>query len=183
MFPFQTLSLNETTPSLGLSIGESLYGSISVDNTSKDLVIEKSTLGSGKIIINASGGTGWGVHMTEDNYFHYGGGLNPAGYPFSSQSRILAPDFVALAVNSWPDYVFANDYKLRPLTEVKKFIEINKHLPNIPSAAQIEKEGIQLGDMSKRLMEKVEELTLYILQQQEQIDELKKLVQSQKKND
>jgi len=183
MFPFQTLSLNATTPSLGLSIGESLYGSISVDNTSKDLVIEKSTLGSGKIIINASGGTGWGVHMTEDNYFHYGGGLNPAGYPFSSQSRILAPDFVALAVNSWPDYVFANDYKLRPLTEVKKFIEKNKHLPNIPSAAQIEKEGIQLGDMSKRLIEKVEELTLYILQQQEQIDELKKMVQPQKKND
>jgi len=183
MFPYQTLALNATTPSLGLNIGESLYGSVSVDNASKDLIIEKSSLGSGKIVINANGGTGWSIHMTENGYFHYGSGLTPDGYPFSSQSRILAPDFVALAVNSWPDYVFANDYKLRPLAEVKKFIEKNKHLPNIPSAAQIEKEGIQLGDMSKRLMEKVEELTLYILQQQEQIDELKKLVQSQKKND
>ena len=50
-----------------------------------------------------------------------------------------------------------------PLKELEKSIKKNKHLPNIPAAAQIEKEGITLGDMNKRLMEKVEELTLYII--------------------
>ena len=72
---------------------------------------------------------------------------------------------------------------MRPLNEVKEFILANKHLPEIPSAAEIEKKGLDLTEISKKLTEKVEELTLYILQQQEQIDELKKLVQSQKKND
>ncbi|MBK8496454.1 MAG: hypothetical protein IPL50_16690 [Chitinophagaceae bacterium] len=57
---------------------------------------------------------------------------------------------------------------------MKRFIHEKKHLPNIPAATEIEKNGIQLGDMSKRLMEKVEELTLYIIQLQEPVDELKK---------
>lgn len=183
MFPYQTLTLNATTPALGLSIGESLYGSVSVDNASKDLIIEKSSLGSGKIVINANGGSGWSVHMTENGYFHYGSGLTPVGYPFSSQGRILAPDFVALAVNSWPDYVFDKNYQLMPLADVKKYIEQHQHLPNIPAAAILEKEGIPLGDISKRMMEKIEELTLYVLQQQEQIDELKKQLELQRKND
>jgi hypothetical protein len=183
LFPYQTLTLNATSPSLGLSIGESLYGSVSVENASKDFIIEKSSLGSGKIVINANGGSGWSIHMTENGYFHYGSGLTPGGYPFSSQGKVLAPEFVALAVNNWPDYVFDKKYQLMPLAEVKKYIEQHSHLPNIPPAAQLEKEGVPLGDISKKLMEKVEELTLYILQQQEQIDELKKLVLLQKKND
>lgn len=74
----------------------------------------------------------------------------------------------------WADYVFKNDYKLMPLPELQKFIDHNSHLPNIPSAAVIEKEGISVGDMQKRQMEKIEELTLYILDLQKQIDELKK---------
>lgn len=182
-FPYQTLTLNATTPSLGFSIGESSYGSVSVDNASKDFVIEKTSLGSGKLVINANGGGGWSIHMTENGYFHYGSGLTPSGYPFSSQGKILAPEFVALAVNNWPDYVFDKKYNLMPLADVKRYIDQHSHLPNIPAAAQLEKDGIALADMSKKLMEKVEELTLYILQQQEQIDELKKLVHSQRKND
>jgi len=65
---------------------------------------------------------------------------------------------------------------------VKKFIDENNHLPNIPPAAEIEKNGVQLGDMSKRLIEKVEELTLYILQLQDQIDDLKKQIPVKKEN-
>ena len=65
---------------------------------------------------------------------------------------------------------------------MKKFIDENNHLPNIPPAAEIEKNGVQLGDMSKRLIEKVEELTLYILQLQDQIDDLKKQIPVKKEN-
>jgi hypothetical protein len=182
-WPYQTLSMNATEPSLGFNVSESLYGSIRVDETTRNFVIEKSSLGNGKIVINANGGSGWGIHMTEDGYFHYGSGLTPAGYPFSSMGKMLAPDFVALSVGSWPDYVFAEGYTLKPLSEVKAFIEKNKHLPGIPTASTMEKEGIQLGEISKRLMEKVEELTLYILQQQDQIDELKKQVATNAKKD
>jgi len=65
---------------------------------------------------------------------------------------------------SWSDYVFHNDYKLMPLEELEKSISINKHLPNIPSAADItEAKGFEVGDMNRKLLEKVEELTLYII--------------------
>jgi len=102
-----------------------------------------------------------------------GGGKTAAGYVVSIEGKAIAAEFRVLSVGSWPDYVFSNDYQLRPLADVKNFIAKNKHLPNIPSAFEIEKEGVHLGDMTKRLMEKVEELTLYIIQLQEQVDELK----------
>ena len=109
-----------------------------------------------------------------DGNFTMGGWNVATGYRFSIYGKAIAYEFTALPYASWPDYVFADNYKLRPLSEVKKFISENKHLPNIPAAAEVEKNGIQLGDMSKRLMEKVEELTLYVIQLQEQVDELKK---------
>jgi hypothetical protein len=72
------------------------------------------------------------------------------------------------------DFVFNDDYHLKPLSEVNAFIKENKHLPEIPSAAEIEKkEGVNLGEMQIKLLQKIEELTLYVIQQQETIDELK----------
>jgi hypothetical protein len=85
------------------------------------------------------------------------------GYSLSVKGKIIAEEVKVQLYASWPDYVFAKDYKLLPLDELEQSINKNKHLPNIPSAAEVEKEGISLGDMNKRLMEKVEELTLYII--------------------
>lgn len=169
---YYTMSLNATEPAVGFSVSDQQYALIKVDNPSRDFIIQKTTLGNGKLIIDAGGSFRW--TMNEDNHINYGYGQHPVGYLMSIQGKILATDFTALAVPQWPDYVFGDEYKLWPLADVKKFIEENKHLPNIPSAKEIEKNGVQLGDMSKRLMEKVEELTLYILQLQEQVDELKK---------
>ena len=59
------------------------------------------------------------------------------------------------------------------MSELDKFISVNKHLPNIPAAAAIEKEGMEVGDMQKKMMEKIEELTLYIIDLQKQIDSMK----------
>ncbi|MDO3383252.1 hypothetical protein [Gilvimarinus algae] len=78
--------------------------------------------------------------------------------------------------STFPDYVFADDYVLMPLNEVKKFIQKNRHLPNVPSAKEIEKDGLNMTDMQKLIMEKVEELTLYTIQQQEAIEEQRKLI-------
>ncbi|MEO6541495.1 MAG: hypothetical protein ABIN74_10905 [Ferruginibacter sp.] len=98
----------------------------------------------------------------------------PDGYRLGVGGKILCEELkVKLQSAGWPDYVFDNRYKLPALNEVEKFIQINKHLPNIPSAAEVEKDGIEVGNMQKRMMEKIEELTLYIIQQQKEIEVLK----------
>ena len=74
----------------------------------------------------------------------------------------------------WADYVFSEEYRLLPLEEVKQFIDQYKHLPNIPSAKEIEKNGLYVGDIQKRMMEKIEELTLYVIELKKEIETLKK---------
>lgn len=76
------------------------------------------------------------------------------------------------AVNGWADYVFKKDYKLRSLADVEHYIAEKGHLPNIPSAEEVAKEGINLGEMDARLLEKIEELTLYSIEQNRQIQQL-----------
>ncbi|OFY73963.1 MAG: hypothetical protein A2275_17800 [Bacteroidetes bacterium RIFOXYA12_FULL_35_11] len=83
--------------------------------------------------------------------------------------------------NLWADYVFDNKYKLMPITELEDFIKRNKHLPGIPSANEIENnDGFEVGAMQQKLLEKIEEQSLYIINLQKQIDELKKLVNKNK---
>jgi hypothetical protein len=72
----------------------------------------------------------------------------------------------------WSDFVFEDDYKLMPLNELEKFIEENNHLPEIPSAKEVEENGVSLGNMDSKLLQKIEELTLYILKQQKDLDDL-----------
>jgi hypothetical protein len=74
----------------------------------------------------------------------------------------------------WPDYVFSNNYNLMPLNELEQFVTENHHLPNVPSTAEVEANGVNVGEMNAILLQKVEELTLYIIDLQKQINELKK---------
>ncbi|MDU8912170.1 hypothetical protein [Aestuariicoccus sp. MJ-SS9] len=71
-----------------------------------------------------------------------------------------------------PDYVFAADYDLRPLSEVRAFIDANSHLPDVPSAAQVAETGLNMSEMQMTLLRKIEELTLYTLEQEERIGSL-----------
>jgi hypothetical protein len=80
---------------------------------------------------------------------------------------------VDLAAGVWADYVFEKDYDLKPLEEVEAFINANGHLPNVPTASEIEKEGLNLGEMDAKLLEKIEELTLYVIELKKEINELK----------
>ena len=86
---------------------------------------------------------------------------------------------VTASPGSVPDYVFSPNYKLQTLAEVEAFIKANSHLPNIPNAASIETNGQDVGDLQLKLLEKIEELTLYIIDQEKRMkkmeDELKKL--------
>ncbi len=79
-----------------------------------------------------------------------------------------------------PDYVFKEDYDLKPLEEVQNYIEEHGHLPNIPSATEMEENGIQLGEMNMKLLEKIEELTLYVIQVKNENDRLRDEVEKLK---
>ena len=82
---------------------------------------------------------------------------------------------------SGADFVFDKDYQLRPLSEVKAFIQENQHLPEIKSAQEMQEDGVSVSELQTQLLQKIEELTLYILQQQETIQELRKEVEQLKK--
>ncbi|PKV52271.1 hypothetical protein ATE84_4381 [Aquimarina sp. MAR_2010_214] len=87
--------------------------------------------------------------------------------------KIKANSFVANA-SSFPDYVFEKDYNLMPLKEVEKYVVTNKHLPGMPTEKDVVQKGLDLKKVSVVSVEKIEELYLYILQQQSVIDSLKK---------
>jgi hypothetical protein len=70
---------------------------------------------------------------------------------------------------NWPDYVFKPKYKLRSLDEVRSFIDQNQHLPELPSKMEIERDGLDLGEIVKLQTKKIEELTLYLIEQQKEI--------------
>jgi hypothetical protein len=75
--------------------------------------------------------------------------------------------------NGWADFVFHENYKLITLKEVENYIKINKHLPEIPTTKEVLENGIELGEMNAKLLQKIEELTLYTINQQKEIENLK----------
>lgn len=81
------------------------------------------------------------------------------------------------ASNGWADYVFKKDYQLMPLYKVEAFITENGHLPEVPSTEEAIKNGIELKEMNILLLKKIEELTLYSIEQQKRIDALEKKIQ------
>ena len=103
-------------------------------------------------------------------------GTNNPQAKLAVNGEILAKSVRVNTSNTyWPDYVFGNDYNLMSLRELELYIKTHKHLPGIPSAAEMEEQGdVDLGTMNALLLEKVEELTRYVIDLQNQIDELKK---------
>lgn len=102
-------------------------------------------------------------------------GVQSPAYKLDVAGTIRAEE-VKIENANWPDYVFSKDYQLPSLSEVSKHIEENKHLPGIPSAKEVEENGVGLGEMNVKLLQKIEELTLYMIQQQQAIEELQKEV-------
>lgn len=95
-------------------------------------------------------------------------------YKLSVKGKIRAEE--VKVYNTWADYVFSSSYLLPSLKEVESYILKNGHLPNVPSAEEIKEKGLELGEMTKIQQEKIEELTLYLIQQNKEIEELKSQV-------
>jgi hypothetical protein len=116
------------------------------------------------------GGVGIGTNVLGANYK-----LAVEGTIGARKVKVLTP------ANGWPDYVFNKSYTLPSLNSLEKYIAKNKHLPDVPSAATVAKEGIDLGDNQTVLLKKIEELTLYMIHQDKLLKEQGKEIEQLKK--
>lgn len=163
MFMFQSGTTNTTRMVIAHSPGFPTWGLQYTDNGDQ---FDFLGAGSSRMSINLSNG-------------NVGIGVPSPVYKLEVCGTIRAKE--VRVETGWCDYVFEKDYKLRTVDELDKYISENKHLPGIASASEVEKEGLNVGEMNKAMMEKIEELTLYVIQiskdnkrLQEEIDALRK---------
>ncbi|OJJ17686.1 hypothetical protein BKI52_27885 [marine bacterium AO1-C] len=123
-----------------------------------------------------------GTHMIVTPTGNIGiGTSDPGSYKVAVEGKLGAREIQITQITPWPDYVFASNYKLLPLEEVERFINQHKHLPEVPSAKVVEKEGIEVGKMNATLLRKIEELTLHMIEVNKQVKGLQKKVQTLEK--
>jgi hypothetical protein len=96
------------------------------------------------------------------------------GYKLAVNGSAVFTKVVVKQYNNWPDYVFHTNYRLRPLSEVEQYINQNHHLPEVVAAEEVEKNGLDVVDNQAALLKKIEELTLYAIEQNKQMEAMKK---------
>lgn len=104
----------------------------------------------------------------------------PANYSLAVDGQAIFEEVTVQLSGSWPDYVFQKEYPLKSLKEIAEFISHNKHLPNIPSAKEVKENGIRVGEMNTKLLEKVEELYLHLIDMDRDVTELRGNISSLK---
>jgi hypothetical protein len=164
----QISSINQSTPPAGLNYGLFPYGGVGLgifsgatDPNYQGIGFWTNPNGNKTEVlrINATGNVGIGT-------------TDPQGYKLAVNGNAIA-NSMTVKLYPWHDYVFEKDYTLMPLADLKNYIDKNHHLPEIPSAAEIKKDGLNLGEMNGLLVKKVEELTLYLIEKEKEIRELK----------
>ncbi len=178
------LGINRTSPSARLDVEEN-------DNNYISLLARSTHSSDGKYCIMASVTrdltkaftVGNNVGAYKEPFVVYGNGQTRIGIKSSTahtnamltvDGKIVCKDLYVTASSDWPDFVFDANYKLANLNDVRDYLMANKHLPNVPTACEIEEKGINMSEMSAIQMQKIEELTLYIIQLKTELDELKK---------
>ncbi len=135
----------------------------------KQLALGYDTNGNGFGFIAAGyRGITWTNLALQPNGGNVGIGIINPSEKLSVNGKIRAKEIKVEAAN-WPDYVFTPDHEKLSLTELNAYIRTNRHLPEIPSAKEIESDGLSLGEMNARLLKKVEELTLYLIEKDEEL--------------
>ena len=162
------------TDNFALNGPTSLYISMDNDNNSGSMPENNAIIFGRNDISGAGANFNELMRINEDGNVGIGTFSIPSTYKLAVDGKILAEEVKVALSTGWPDYVFAKGYKRMPLQDLKSFIEENHHLPNIPSQKEIkEAGGISVGEMNAKLLEKLEELTLYLIEEDEKIDALR----------
>jgi len=149
---------------------------LKIDNSGRTGVANSSPAAQLDVASNSSGQIGLIINQQQSNAniaeFRQGGTMKVS----ISATGVLQAD-AGVKIKSWsmevPDYVFdSGHYQLRGLDDLERFIQAEQHLPDLPSASQLKEEGMDLAEMNLRLLKKVEELTLYAIQQDKKIKQL-----------
>jgi len=185
----------------------STYGLIKSTNSNSYWVADSGNHGCGLIMrrneavktyvywsSSQAGGSGFGIYTGGQNLFQIKDNGNiilgngntteapPAGYRLSVDKGIVTKQVkVCLDASSWCDYVFDKEYPRNSLTYVENFINKNKHLPNVPSAEEVQEEGINLGQMDATLLRQIEEIWLHVIDLKKENEALKKEIEELKK--
>lgn len=130
------------------------------------------TNGAQKLVIESGFG---------NSYFPTGGlGIGttdiPSGYSLAVSGKVIAEEIKVQLKTDWPDFVFRPDYNLLSLSELESYISQNGHLPGVPTAAEVEENAINLGEMTTILLQKVEELTLYVIELQKENERMQEVI-------
>jgi len=137
-----------------------------------------STNNTTRIYIEAGGDVEIGTTGSADEKLHVRGNIKAGGKIIADSIRVQR-----VCINSWsievPDYVFEPGYKLRPLAEVEHHVQTAKHLPEMPSGAELKEGGVDLAELNMALLRKVEELTLYAIAQEKRIAALESVLRTQ----
>src|SRR5690606_21701619 len=120
-------------------------------------------------VANTETSTGMSTGLRINNLGNVGIGTISPDEKLSVNGNIHTKE-VRVDLTGWSDFIFDNDYKLPTLEEVEKHIKEKGHLQNIPSAEEVEEKGILLGDMNAKLLQKIEELTLYTIDQEKKLE-------------
>ncbi|TCC97697.1 hypothetical protein [Pedobacter hiemivivus] len=169
--PFSRLHVKDGPHTGTIALGDDAYptllcssassGEFRIDNRSSFIGYltfypngQNTTVGSEAMRICASGNIGIGT-------------TDPKNYRLAVNGKIRAQE-IKVEASPWPDYVFADSYSLPTLQETEKHIKEKGHLPGIPSAAEVKANGIDLGEMNAKLLQKIEELTLHLIELKKQ---------------
>ncbi|WP_296143204.1 hypothetical protein [uncultured Flavobacterium sp.] len=143
-----------------VGFGQSSNNRLLIDNNNSTNSLIWGDFALDQLKLNGKVGIGTGFA----NFPTTAGSVNVANYNLFVKGGILTEEVRVNLQSNWADYVFLPDYKLKTLGEVENYINENGHLENVPSAKKVKEEGIELGEMVKIQQEKIEELTLYIIQ-------------------
>ena len=128
-------------------------------------------MSDGRFKINAGANLGDATHLAMDWNGNVGIGTASPQSKLAVNGTITAKEII-VSSTGWSDFVFDENYKLKSLNEVEEFIKANKHLPEIPNAKMVEENGVAVGEMQSKLLQKIEELTLYVIELKKEIQQL-----------
>ncbi len=167
--------IQPNTPSSTLSLRSTGYVGIGTWSPADKLEIEDTDAPGIRIHNLSAAGTGWVFRVTDADEFRISkDGSGDVELEIEPDGDVIIAGSLTTAGGSYPDYVFEDGYRLMPLAELETFVAENKHLPNVPTATEVEGgKRINMTELQIRLLEKVEELTLYTLAQEKTIAELK----------